>query len=431
MNRNMETIRCEMTGESCLHVKHESGLEIYIMEMPGYHTAHALFGTKYGSINTRFRLGGEEDYAEVPEGIAHFLEHKLFENEDCDAFAQYARTGADANAYTSFDRTCYLFHCSENFAQSLEILLSFVQAPYFTAESVAKEQGIIGQEIQMYDDEPSWRVFFNLLRGMYHAHPVRIDIAGTIDSIAQIDADLLYRCYNTFYNLHNMVLSVAGNVNADEVLEICDRLLKPCENHGLEQVFPEEPYEIVKDTVYDNLPTGAPIFNLGFKLRPRSGQELVKAEYLALMTMQTLLDTSSAFYQEMTEKGLINSEFSVDAPFSGDGYFAVICGGESRDPEAVRDRILEVIRDAKENGFDREAFELIRRTAYGAKIRSGESVEANATKMLGAFMSGLKPFSSMPVLAEITYEDALQFLRDEIDTENVTLSVVQNKEQEE
>ncbi len=426
MNHEIKEIRCEQAGEHCKHVKHPSGLDIYIMEMPGFHTAYALFGTRYGSINTQFRLKGEEDYAQVPNGIAHFLEHKLFENEDCDAFAQYAKTGANANAYTSFDRTCYLFQCSENFRESLEILLSFVQAPYFTPESVAKEQGIIGQEIRMYEDEPSWRVFFNMLRAMYHEHPVRIDIAGTVESIAEIDADLLYRCYHTFYNLHNMVLSVAGNVSAEEVLELCDKLLKPCEDRGLQQVFPEEPYEVVESYVEQALPVGAPLFNLGFKLRPRQGEELLRAELKAYMVMLTLLGNTSAFYQEMMEEGLLNSEFGLDSPFTGDGYFALICGGESRDPEAVRDRILAVIEDARKNGFSREDFEMIRRTHYGSLIRSCNNVESNASSMLNAYMSGLEPFATIRALAEITYEDAAAFLAEEIDTANVTLSVIRS-----
>jgi predicted Zn-dependent peptidase len=424
MNREMEVIRCEQAGESCLHIKHPSGLEIYIMEMEGYHSAHALFGTRYGSVNTRFRLNGEKDYAEVPEGIAHFLEHKLFENEDCDAFEQYARTGASANAYTSFDRTCYLFSCSENFNASLEILLSFVQNPYFTEQSVAKEQGIIGQEIRMCDDDPGWRVFFNMLRGMYRSHPVRIDIAGTEKSIAQIDAELLYRCYNTFYNLHNMVLSVAGNVKAEEVLEICDRLLRPCENQGLELVFPEEPYAVPEASVSETLPVGTPIFNLGFKLHPRNGAALCRAELTANMLMQVLLGPSSDLYRELTEAGLINSEFGVEAPFTGEGYFALVCGGESRDPETVRDRILATVDRAKQDGFDRESFELTKRVQYGSMIRSFNNVEANATEMLDAFMSGTKPFEDIAILADITYEDALTFLREELNTDNVTLSVV-------
>jgi predicted Zn-dependent peptidase len=205
--------------QSCHYIRHSTGLDIYIMQMPDFHSAYALFGTRYGSVNTMFRLDGEKDFVQVPEGIAHFLEHKLFENEDTGAFEQYAKTGAIANAYTSFDRTAYLFMCSENFNPSLEILLNFVQNPYFTQETVDKEQGIIAQEIRMNQDDPNWKLFFNSLKSMYHHHPVRIDIAGTVESIQKIDADLLYRCYHTFYNLHNMTLCIAGNVKTEEILE--------------------------------------------------------------------------------------------------------------------------------------------------------------------------------------------------------------------
>ena len=178
--------------ESYVKAVLDNGLEIYIMEKPQYSSSYAIYGTHYGSIDTKFSKNGSEMIT-VPEGIAHYLEHKLFEGEDGDAFSKYAKTGASANAFTSFDRTCYLFSCSDNFYENLDILLSFVQSPYFTKENVEKEQGIIGQEIRMYDDNPGWRVMFNLLKGMYHNHPVRIDIAGTVESIAQIDADLLYK----------------------------------------------------------------------------------------------------------------------------------------------------------------------------------------------------------------------------------------------
>ncbi len=424
MSRNSEIIRSKVSGGECLHVKHESGLDIYIMEMEGYHSSFALFGTKYGSINTRFRLKGEETYTEVPEGIAHYLEHKLFENEDCDAFAQYARTGASANAYTSFDRTAYLFSCSEHFTDSLEILLSFVQNPYFTKETVDKEQGIIAQEIRMNNDEPGWRVFFNMLKAMFHNHPVRIDIAGTVESIRQIDADLLYKCYNTFYNLHNMVLSVAGNVKADEVLAICDKLLRPCEDQGLEQLYADEPDTVVKNYVEVSLPVGAPIFNLGFKLRPRAGKDLVKAELISSTLLEVILGPSSKLYNDLLQEGLINSEFDTDTPFTGDGYFVLSCGGETEQPETVRDRILAALQDAKDNGFDRESFERIKRVHYGTMIRSLANVEDNASMMLNAYMAGLPPFTSVETLADITYEDALDFLRTQIDLSQHVLSVV-------
>lgn len=424
MSRTTEIIRSTLSDAECLHVKHETGLDIYIMEMEDYHSSFALFGTKYGSINTRFRLKGEDTYTEVPEGIAHYLEHKLFENEDCDAFAQYARTGANANAYTSFDRTAYLFGCSERFNESLEILLSFVQKPYFTKETVEKEQGIIAQEIRMNNDEAGWRVFFNMLKAMYHNHPVRIDIAGTEESIRQINAELLYKCYNTFYNLHNMVLSVAGNVKADEVLAICDKLLRPCEDQGLEQLYADEPATVAAHYVEATLPVGTPIFNLGFKVRPCSGRELVKTELLSWAMLEVILGPSSKLYNDMLQEGLINSEFDIDSPFNGDGYFVLSCGGETQQPEVVRDRILAALQDAKENGFDRESFERIKRVHYGSLIRSLANVEDNASMMLNAYIAGVPPFTSIETLAEVTYEDALDFLRTQLDLSQYVLSVV-------
>ncbi|MCR4647341.1 MAG: insulinase family protein [Oscillospiraceae bacterium] len=423
-----ETIVSRQTGEKCLHVTHKTGLEIYIMEMEGYRSSFALFGTKYGSINTRFRLRGEEDYAEVPEGIAHYLEHKLFENEDCDAFAKYARTGASANAYTSFDRTAYLFGCTENFNASLEILLDFVQDPYFTEENVEKERGIIDQEIRMNDDEPGWQVFFNMLKAMYHVHPVRIDIAGSTDSIQEITPELLYRCYNTFYNLHNMVLSVAGNVKADEVLAICDRLLKPCEDMGLEEYFPEEPDTVVQPYVEANMQVGAPLFNLGFKLRPMEGKELLRAELMSSILLEAILGPSTKLYNNMLEEGLINSEFDADSPFAGSGYFCLTCGGESQQPEVVRDRIIAELRRVQAEGFDPEVFERIKRVHYGNMIRGLSNVETNASNMLNAFMSKVGPFDCIDILAEITYEDAIRFLREALDTDKAVLSVVRSQE---
>ncbi len=422
--REQELITSSRGGQSCLHVKHETGLNIYIMEMPDFHTAYALFGTKYGSVNTMFRLDGEKDFAKVPEGIAHFLEHKLFENEDTGAFEQYAKTGAIANAYTSFDRTAYLFMCSENFNPSLEILLNFVRHPYFTQETVDKEQGIIAQEIQMNEDEPSWKLFFNSLKCMYHAHPVRIGIAGTIESIRKIDAELLYRCYHTFYNLHNMTLCIAGNVHAEEILAICDKLLVPDENHHLEEIYPSEPYEVLQHEIFDVAPVGVPMFSIDFKLKPKSGEEQLKANLLAELVMDTLFSANTEIYQRMLKENLINFEFGADAPFSGNGYFSIGVGGESRNPREVRKRIFSEIERAKQEGFSQESFERLRKSKYGALIRSMNSVEANASMMLDAYMSGVKPFSKISALAEMTYEQAWQFLREEIDTENAVLSVI-------
>ena len=209
-------IRSERLGIEVCRIKHDSGLTMLLCPMEGFSTAYAAFTTKLGSVDTRFKTQDDADFVDVPEGVAHFLEHKMFENEEGDAFARYAKTGASANAFTSFDRTSYLFACTDRFSESLEILLDFVRRPYFTEASVQKEQGIIGQEIRMYDDSGDWRVMFNLLGALYHNHPVRIDIAGTVESIVQIDHELLYRCHRTFYHLNNMVLCVAGNFTVEQ-----------------------------------------------------------------------------------------------------------------------------------------------------------------------------------------------------------------------
>lgn len=422
-----QTIVSKLMGDSYFKIKHPSGLDILVCEMSGFSSTEALFGTRYGSINTMFKTKSDKDYTVVPEGIAHFLEHKLFENEDSDVFELYAKTGASANAFTSFDKTCYLFGCSENWQESLRILLSFVQSPYFTKESVAKEQGIIGQEINMCNDDPSWRVFFNMLRSMYHNHPVRIDIAGTIESIAQIDADLLYKCYNTFYNLHNMVLVIAGNVNVDEVLKIADEELKPCENIELETVFPDEPYEVAVKEIHENRPVGVPMFNIGIKCKPLNGYASVKAEMEADTVMNILCDTSSPLYKEMMDEGLINSTFGTEV-FCGDGFFSLIFSGESDRPKEVMDRIFKEIEKAKTEGLDEEHFEIIKKSNYGHSIKKWNGPNYVANSLINSYFSGVSGFDAFEILSEMKYEDVQRCLCEMFDTENYVLSIIESGE---
>jgi len=413
------------TGDSCIYVKHPSGLDIYICEMEGFSTVEALFGTKYGSINTMFKTSSDSEYTTVPEGIAHFLEHKLFENEDCDVFDLYAKTGANANAFTSFDKTCYLFSCSENYRESLKILLDFVQKPYFTAESVAKEQGIIGQEIKMCDDNPNWRVFFNLLNCLYKNHPVKIDIAGTVESIAEIDSELLYKCYNTFYNLNNMVLSIAGNIKADEVLEICNKCLKPCEDKGLETVFPDEPAEIVKNMITQNQPVGNPLFNIGYKCTPKKEYDRLKARICAEIAGALLTDNSCEFYQRLIAGGLVNSGFDYEC-FCGDGYFSLIFSGESSDPVKVKDEILKEFERMKSDGIDNEKFNGIKKLHYGRLIREFNNVEEVANIMINSHMDGISPYDEERTLSAVSANDVLEFIKSELFPEKLAISVIRN-----
>lgn len=422
---NKDIITSRITGDNCIHVKHRSGLDIYIREMKGFSNVYALFGTKYGSINTMFRTSGDTEYTTVPEGIAHFLEHKLFENEECGVFELYAKTGASGNAFTSFDKTCYLFSCSRNYTDNLKILLDFVQKPYFTPENVEKEQGIIGQEIQMTNDQPEWRLFFNLLRAMYHNHPVKIDIAGTAESIAEINADLLYKCYNTFYNLNNMALSIAGNIDADEVLAICDELLKPCEDNVLETVFPDEPDEIVQPEIYEKQPVGASIFEMGYKCRPVSDSyERLRKFITAGITVSLLSGKSTEMYRSLTENGVINDTFSGEV-FHGDGFFTVLFSGESPEPDKVRTALKNEISRIIKDGVCEKDFTRIKKASYGALIRQLNNVNASASLMINNHFNGIKPFDIIDTFSDITINDVYSFIKNELTENRLVLSVIE------
>lgn len=419
-------IKSARAGDSYYKIDHPSGLTIYVYPKEGYNSAYAIIGTKYGSVNTCFSLDGGEKIT-VPDGIAHYLEHKLFESEDGDAFARYAKTGASANAYTSFEKTCYLFSCTDKFDESFEILLDFVQSPYFTAETVAKEQGIIGQEIKMYDDSPEWRVMFNMLENMYHRHPVKIDIAGTVESIAQITAEKLYDCYNTFYNLNNMALCVAGNVTVEQVLETCDRMLKPCEKHTIENFFEDEPYEIVSPYVEQAFPVSVPLFNLGFKEKADAPLNETKLAHTDIL-LELLASSTSEMYQQLMDDGLINTSFSFEL-FEGPGYCSVIFGGESRAPKQAAEQIKQTIAKIKAEGLDREEFESARKSVYGDIISSLNSVGSIANTITGYHFNGNELFAYIDAVADTTFEDVQRRLGEMLDVNNCTLSVIKTAEE--
>ncbi len=365
----MKKIRNELLNEEYYEIDHKSGLKIFVTEKPDYSGAFAMFGTRYGSVDTCFRLKGEENYISVPEGIAHFLEHKLFESEELDAFERFAKTGANANAFTSFDRTCYIFQCADNWQENLEILLDFVKAPYFTEETVQKEQGIIGQEIRMYQDNPDWQVLFNLLRGLYISNPVRIDIAGTVESIAQINAELLYSCYKTFYNNSNMCLAVAGNVTVQEVAAIADKVLKKEEPVEFEQIVPEEPERVERPYTEEKLGVETPKFALGFKEKVKGIAPTPKETLLYNLALEIICGKFSPLYTRLIDEGLINTAFGKEY-FTGRGFAAALFTGESKDPEKVRAAISDEIERLRKDGISQEDFEVCIKKKYGAEIYS-------------------------------------------------------------
>lgn len=418
-----EKITSERLGDSYYKVNHHSGLTIYLYPKEGWSSSYAIFGTKYGSIDNCFQRSDEPNPEHVPEGIAHYLEHKLFESEDGDAFAKYAATGASANAFTSFESTCYLFSCTDRLYDSLEILLDFVQSPYFTEQTVAKEQGIIGQEIKMYDDDPQWRVMFNFLRAMYHSHPVKDDIAGTVESIAKITPEYLYRCYDTFYNLNNMALSVAGDLEVDRVLEVCDRLLKPSKPVSVRRIFEEEPVSVVKPFVEERLSVASPLFQFGFK-------EPVRAEHRSekdMAAMEVLLDLlvsdSSVLFRQLLDDGLINEASFGYEYFEGAGFASVLFSGESRDPKQVSERICDEVERLKREGIREEDFLRSRNALYGRSLSSLNSVSALANGLIHYSFKERELFRSIDSLAELTLQEVQERLA-VLDSGKSVLSVI-------
>ncbi len=417
-----ETVSFPELNESYLKIKHKSGLTILLHQMPEYNGIYALFATKFGSINRTFKTNLDDDFCTVPDGIAHFLEHKLFEGEVEDAFVSYSRTGANANAFTSFDKTAYLFSATENIYESLEILLNFVTHPFLTKETGVKEQGIIGQEIKMYDDDPSWCVFLGLLKALFWEHPMRIDIAGTVESIAEITPELLYRTYNTFYNLSNMALSIAGNFDADRVLELCDKILKPCEEITIQNKSVNEPQDVFLKKLEKKLEVSMPVFEIGFKEKPES-DNLLKTQLENEILLEMLFGESTDFYERLYNDGVINSTFGCEV-MSGDGYLVNVLGGEAPDPERVYDEICAEIKRAKAEGLDRELFEGIKKSFYGARISRFNSVESVASAMLNNYFTGNGAFDALSILSEVKFEDIEERLSKQLLEKYSSISVI-------
>lgn len=416
-------IKCETLGESYIEATHTSGLKIYIMSKPEYSSAQAIFGTKYGSIDTKFRLADCDEFTSIPEGTAHFLEHKLFESEDGNAFERYAVTGAYANAYTSFDRTCYLFSCTSRFEENFDILLDFVRHPFFTAETVEKEQGIIGQEIRMYDDEPNWRVCFNLLSALYSRHPVRIDIAGTTESIAEITADMLFECHRTFYNMSNMFICVAGNVDADSVLDQIDRQIDDQKGCEVIRGLHDEPREINESYVEQRLAVAKPLFNLGFKEACDTPEKTLKERIVTSILLEIIAGKSSDLYERLTNEGLINESFGSEY-FNGYGYAAEIFDGESAEPQRVADEIKAEIKRLRRDGIDEQAFICAKNSLYGQMVMQYNVIDRIVSGLVSSAMSGEGMFDEMEVFAAITLDDLTECLNSQLNEEYSALSVI-------
>ena len=424
----MEKIIFEQLNETLYHETLENGLEVYILPKQGFNKTYATFTTKYGSVDNHFVPIGEKEALKVPDGIAHFLEHKMFEDEEGDVFQLFSKQGASANAFTSFTRTAYLFSSTSEVEKNLHTLLDFVQHPYFTEESVEKEKGIIGQEITMYDDNPDWRVYFGVIENMYENHPVKIDIAGTVASIDKITKDLLYTCYETFYHPKNMVLFVVGALEPDPII----KLIK--ENQGkktfkemgdIKRIFDSEPFEVAKKKEVLRMSVHTPKCLVGFKEKNpnRQGSELLKHELAINTLLDIMLGQSSNNYEQLYNEGLIDNSFSFD--YSAElGFGFSIIGGDTKKPDQLVASLEKLIESFVNTPLDKKVVDRAIKKKIGAFMRSLNSPEFIANQFTRYQFNEMNLFDVIETLEELTIDELEQKMKEHFDPKLFTVCQV-------
>ncbi len=422
----IDKLEYKKAGETVYCYEHASGLKAFVVPKKGYSKKHATYSTHYGSINNEFQVPGEKEITRVPDGIAHFLEHKLFEQETGSVMEKFSKLGSSPNAYTGFSQTVYLFSCTDKFEDNFKLLVDFVQNPFITEESVEKEKGIIGQEIMMYQDNPGWRVFFNLLKAFYSNNPVRTDIAGTVESISKINRETLYKCYNTFYHPSNMVILVVGDVDPQRVFEQVDAGIKPSKPQTeIKRIFPSEPARVSTNYAEQKLAVSMPQFQMGFKDADFSskGMESLKREVAVRLILEMLMGRSSEFYNSLYVEGLINTSFDFDYTIE-ENYAFSLFGGESSDPAAVRDRITAQIGNMRKKGLDKADYERIRRAMFGRFMKQLNSIERISHTFISVYFKGVNIFDYLEVYDKITIEYVNEILNQHFNLDNMALSVI-------
>ena len=393
----MQVIENLKVKEKLYIEKLENGLTVMIIPKPGIQKKYVIWGTNYGSNDNKFIVPGEEKVTEVPNGVAHFLEHKLFEQENgTNSLDTLTALGVNANAYTTNDHTAYLFECTDNFYEALDELMDYVQHPYFTDENVEKEKGIIGQEIMMYDDYPDWQVYLNAMKAMYHENPIKIDITGTIETISHIDKEILYKCYKTFYNPSNMALVVAGDFKPEKILQEIKNRLVENENQGeIKRIYTEEDESIVQEKIEKNFEVSRPLFTIGIKDNPN--------------------------YNE----GIISGQPSLDYEF-GQTYAHVLITGQSTDPEKVYQEFKIKVRQLKEQGVNEKDFERIKKLIYGGYVKEYNDIQDISRMFLADYFKGINSFDYLEEIEGINIKYLSQILTDIFKEEKMILSVVRS-----
>ena len=402
----------EELGETTFSTTLSNGLEIYICKKKGFSKKIGLFGTKYGSVTNDFIDITTNKRVKVPDGIAHFLEHKLFEKEGANALDLFSKMGVSSNAYTSFDQTVFYFETVEKFEESIKMLVKLIKEPYFTPENVEKEQGIIGQEISMYDDDQNFMVYFNALRAMYQKNPVRIDIAGTIDSISHITSDMLYTCYNTFYSPQNMFFIVVGDVDVDETINLIEESINQYETKSDSKIVKyteEEPREIAQKEITQKMDIYLPGLCIGYKLDLCSGKNIIKNECIADIISDMYFSRLSNFYEEEYNKGYINEE--IDFIYEGSETFShLVISATSTNIDELEMDILEYMKKIKSEDIDEELFEIIKRKKIGENILNSDRLGVSYRRIIDSILNNVPTYYDVEMYNSITSKDIKEFL---------------------
>ena len=409
-------------GETLYKTVLPNGLSVAVVPRKGFNRKIAYFVTDFGAVHTEFTLNSKA--YQVPGGIAHYLEHKMFDMPDMDVSARFASMGASPNAFTSYDVTAYYFNCTDHFEECLELLLQYVSTPYFTEASVEKEQGIISQEIGMNEDSPDTRVFENLVKAMYRVHPVTVPILGSRESIAEITPQLLEACHRAFYRPGNMLLCVVGDVDPEAVAATAERLLPEDTAQVTRMDSWQEEMTCNEPLVRCAMEVAMPMFQLGFKCEPLDkGEEAIRSEVVGELAAEALFGESSALYLRLYEQGLIDSSFGGGFD-TLDGLSMLTAYGDSRDPEAVRDAILQEAGQLLKTGIPEETLLRMKRSALGRRIRELDSFDSTAFRVCAYHLSGFDYFRFPEIYSDITEKDLLDFLRRVVTPERCALSII-------
>lgn len=423
----MKVIESLNIKEKAYIEKLENGMNVIIVPKNTTKKKYVIWGVNFGSIDNHFKVDGEEIY--IPDGVAHFLEHKMFEQENGkNSLDTLMALGIDANAYTTSDHTAYLFECTDHFYEGLDELMNYVQNPYFTNENVEKEKGIIAQEIRMYDDDPGWQLYMGILDCLYKNNPIKVDIAGTVESISKITPEVLYKCYNTFYALDNMTLVICGDFEPEKLLEeVKKRLTKNKTYEKIERIYPEKEKTINKKYVEKNMNVSMPIFAIGIKDVSKMDSEIVKKHIAIEILLNMIIGKSSELYKKMYNQGLLLEEPSIDYEFSEE-YAHIVISGQSNDSEEVYKMFKEEIENYKNNGLNIDHFERIKKKIYGDYVVEYNSVSEIARMFLTDHMKKISSFDYIEQYKVITKEYVEQVLKEIFNNEYMALAIVKEKD---